>query len=132
VPPLIDGTARDVRGLLGVIAVSSVRARAGVAYNAAVKREPPPGYVLQSPDTDYETELRLFERWRTMPMDEKGALIAKLSRDLHARYEGEVRRRYPGAGDREVSIRTMASKYGKDLVRRTLGIEVPDEDVRFL
>lgn len=92
--------------------------------------EPPPGYRTQSPDTSYEAELRLFEHWRSMPLDEKAALIARASHDLHTLCLAGLRHRIPEASERELSIRAMALKYGKDVVRRTLGIDVPDEDVR--
>lgn len=92
--------------------------------------QPPPGYRLQSEDTTYEVELQLFERWRAMSPHEKAALVDQASRDLDTLCRAGLRHRLPEASEREISIRAMALKYGKDLVRQTLGIEVPDEDVR--
>jgi hypothetical protein len=86
--------------------------------------------VTQSADTSYAAECRLFERWRGMDLDEKAALIAQASRDLHALCLAGLRHRLPTASERELEIRAMALKYGKDLVRRTLGVDVPDEGVR--
>jgi len=91
---------------------------------------PPPGYLTQSADTSYEIERQLFEHWRSMAVDEKAALIARASRDLHTLCLAGLRHRLPMASERELEIRAMALKYGKDLVRRTLGVDVPDEGVR--
>lgn len=91
---------------------------------------PPPGYVTQSADTSYEVERQLFEHWRSMPLDEKAALVARASRDLHALCLAGLRHRLPMASERELAIRAMALEYGEDLVRRTLGVDVPDEGVR--
>lgn len=92
--------------------------------------EPPPGYCTQSPDTSYAAEQLLFERWRSLPMDEKAALVDQASRDLHTLCLAGLRHRLPEAGEHELELRAMALKYGKELVRRTLGIDVPDERVR--
>jgi hypothetical protein len=102
----------------------------GPVESAAVPLTPPPGYVTQSEDTSYEVELRLFERWRSMPLDEKAALIARTSRDLHTLCLAGLRQRLPMASERELELRAMALKYGKELVRRTLGVDVPDESSR--
>ena len=90
----------------------------------------PPGYVTQSADTSYEVEQLLFERWRTMSLDEKAALVARASRDLHTLCLAGLKHRLPDASPRELELRAMALKYGKELVRRTFGLDVPDESVR--
>jgi len=91
---------------------------------------PPPGYRLQSEDTSYETELLLFERWRAMTPREKAMLADRASRDLRELTLAGLRQRLPEAGEHELRIRFAALAYGKDLVQRVMGIEVPDEDVR--
>lgn len=91
---------------------------------------PPPGYVTQSADTSYEVERALFERWRSMSLDEKAALVARASRDLHTLCLAGLRHRLPMASERELEIRAMALEYGKDVVLRTLGVDVPDEGLR--
>lgn len=93
-------------------------------------RRPPPGYRTQSADTSYETELLQIERWRALSPDEKAALGARASRDLHRLCIAGLRHRLPDASPHELEIRAMALKYGKDLVRRVLGVDVPDESVR--
>jgi hypothetical protein len=93
-------------------------------------RSPPTGYRLQSEDTSYETELLLIERWRSMTPDEKAALTAQASRDLRNLTLAGLRQRIPEASERELGIRFAALAYGRDLVRRVMGIEVPPEDVR--
>ena len=95
-----------------------------------MSKDPPPGYRAQSEDTSYEAEQLLFERWRSMSPDEKGALIARASRDLHTLCLAGLKHRLPEASSRELEIRAMALKYGKELVLRVLGIDVPDESVR--
>ena len=92
--------------------------------------QPPPGYRLQSEDTTYEVELLLFERWRAMSSHEKAALVDQASRDLDTLCRAGLRHRMPEASEHEISIRAMALKYGKELVHRAMGLEVPDEDVR--
>jgi hypothetical protein len=86
--------------------------------------------VTQSADTSYEVERQLLERWRSTSLDEKAALVAQASCDLHALCLAGVRHRLPMASERELAIRAMALEYGKDLVRRTLDVDVPDEGVR--
>jgi hypothetical protein len=65
-----------------------------------------------------------------MPADEKAARVAQASRDLHTLCLAGLRHRLPLASEREIQTRATALKYGKDLVRRTLGVDVPDEGVR--
>jgi len=95
-----------------------------------VSLQPPPGYRLQSEDTDYETELRLFERWSSMEPHEKAALVDQASRDLRALSLAGLRQRIPEASEHELSLRYLALAHGRDLVKRLFGIDVPDESVR--
>ena len=91
---------------------------------------PPPGYRTQSEDTSYEVEQMLFERWRSMDPDEKAALVAQASRDLHSLCVAGLAHRIPAAGTRELELRARALEYGEELLRRMLGVEIPDESVR--
>ncbi len=91
---------------------------------------PPPGYRTQSEDTSYEVEQMLFARWRSMDLDAKAALVAQASRDLHRLCVAGLAHRLPEASPRELELRARALEYGKDLVRRVLGVDVPDEGVR--
>lgn len=91
---------------------------------------PPSGYRTQSEDTSYEAELVLLERWRALRPDEKAALANQASSDLRRLTLAGLRHRLPGASESELQARVLALCYGKDLVRRLLGIDVPDENVR--
>ena len=90
----------------------------------------PRGYRTQSEDTSFEAEQLLFERWRSMDLTEKAALMGEASQALHDLCVAGLRHRLPDASQRELELRAMASKYGKDIVRSLLGVEVPDEDTR--
>jgi hypothetical protein len=96
-----------------------------------VDATPPPGYRTQSEDTSYAAERLLFERWAAMSLHEKAMLVDQASRDLHELCVAGLRHRMPEASDYELEIRAMALKYGAELVRRPVGIDVPPEDVRF-
>ena len=91
---------------------------------------PPPGYRTQSEDTSYETELLLFERWRSMDPTEKAELMGAASVALQDLTMAGLEQRLPGASRRELELRAMALMYGKDVVRQVLGVDVPDESVR--
>ena len=92
---------------------------------------PPPGYRTQSEDTSYEAEQRLFERWRSMDPAEKAALVGEASVALRELSLAGLEQRLPAASRRELELRLLALLYGKEIVRNLLGIEVPDESVRF-
>jgi hypothetical protein len=96
-----------------------------------VSTTPPPGYRTQSEDTSYEVELMLFERWRSMDPAEKAALIGDASEALLELNLAGLAQRLPDASQRELELRAVALRYGKELVRDLLGVEVPDESVRF-
>ncbi len=90
----------------------------------------PPGYRTQSEDTSYEVERLLFEHWRSLDPSEKAALVSRASLALHQLCLAGLAHRLPTAGQRELELRAMALKYGKETVRRLLGIAVPEEDER--
>ncbi|MEZ5977270.1 MAG: hypothetical protein R3F34_03530 [Planctomycetota bacterium] len=92
---------------------------------------PPPGYRTQSEDTSYAAERLLFERWSTMRPSEKVQLVGEMSDAIRQMARVGLRRRFPEACAREIELRLVAQLYGRDLVRRLMGIDVPDEDVRF-
>jgi hypothetical protein len=96
-----------------------------------VSTTPPPGYRTQSEDTSYEVEQMLFERWRSMDPAEKAALVGDSSAALRELSLAGLEQRLPDASPRELELRLLALLYGKELVRALLGIEVPDESVRF-
>jgi len=96
-----------------------------------VSTTPPPGYRTQSEDTSYEVEQMLFERWRSMDPAEKAALVGEASVGLRELGLAGLEQRLPDASRRELELRLLALLYGKEIVRTLLGIEVPDESVRF-
>jgi len=96
-----------------------------------VSATPPPGYRTQSEDTSYEVEQMLFERWRSMDPAEKAALVGAASVALQDLTMAGLEQRLPAASRRELELRALALMYGKEIVRDLLGIEVPDESVRF-
>ena len=93
--------------------------------------QPPPGYRTQSEDTSYECELLLFGRWRSMDPGEKAELIGAASVALQELSMAGLEQRLPGASRRELELRALALRYGKQTVHDLFGIEVPDESVRF-
>lgn len=92
---------------------------------------PPPGYRTQSEDTSYEVEQMLFERWRSMDPAEKAALVGAASVALQDLTMAGLEQRLPEASRRELELRALALLYGKEIVRDLLGVDVPDESVRF-
>jgi hypothetical protein len=95
-----------------------------------VQRSAPPGYRTQSEDTTFEAEELLFERWRTMDPGEKAALIGEASAALIELGRAGLEQRLPQASRREIDLRAMAQRYGKETVERLLGAAIPDESVR--
>jgi hypothetical protein len=95
-----------------------------------VSSTPPPGYRTQSEDTSYEVEQMLFERWRSMDPTEKVALVGAASVALQDLTMAGLEQRLPEASRRELELRALALRYGQELVRELLGVDVPDESVR--
>lgn len=92
---------------------------------------PPPGSRTQSEDTAHEVEQKLSEHWRSMDPAEKAALVGEASVALHELSLAGLEQRLPDASRRELELRLLALLYGKEMVRTLLGIEVPEESVRF-
>lgn len=90
----------------------------------------PAGYRPQSEDATYEVERFQFERWSALAPSEKAAIGSRASRALHRLCVAGLAHHYPAASARELELRALARKYGRDVVRRHLGIDVPEEDVR--
>lgn len=95
-----------------------------------VSTTPPPGYRTQSEDTSFEAEQILFRRWRSMDPAETAALVGEASLALQELGMAGLEQRLPGASRRELELRALALRYGKQMVRDLLGIEIPDESVR--
>ena len=66
-----------------------------------------------------------------MDPSEKAGLIGEASVALRELSMAGLEQRLPGASRRELELRALALLYGKELVRDLIGVEVPDESVRF-
>jgi hypothetical protein len=83
-----------------------------------VSAERPPGYRTQSEDTSYAAERVLVERWRSMGLDEKAALTALASRDLHTLCVAGLKHRLPAASALDARRWTSTSPCGWALAMR--------------
>jgi len=90
-----------------------------------------PTHRTQSEDTTYEVEQRISEHWRSLAPAEKAALVGEASAALGELSLAGVKQRLPDACRRELELRLLARLYGRDIVRTLLGIDVPEESVRF-
>ena len=77
---------------------------------------PPPGYRTQSEDTSYPAERILFERWRTMRIEDKAALVSELCRSLYRLSLAGLAARHPNESREELERRAAALWVGRDLV----------------
>jgi hypothetical protein len=69
-------------------------------------------------DTPVEVEERQIEEWRRMSSADKAALVAGLTNATFVLARAGLRGRYPGASDREISLRLAVLTLGPDLARR--------------
>lgn len=79
------------------------------------------GYRPQSRDADAVFERVLFERWRTMDALAKAELIDSMTRDAAELTRAGVRLRHPSADDREIELRSIALRLGRELMVRAYG-----------
>jgi hypothetical protein len=79
------------------------------------------GYRPQSRDTDAVFERALFERFGTMDVTEKAELIDAMARDADHLVRAGVRFRHPAADDREIELRALALRLGRDWMLRAYG-----------
>ena len=85
--------------------------------------EPPPGYVTQSPDTDYWTERAQFEYWASLEPIERVELYRKLCREEFEQRMQRLRELHPNATDEELRWRDAAQRYGRELLRKMTGLD---------
>ena len=69
-------------------------------------------------DTPLDVEARQVERWRTMTSAEKGRLITALCQSVHDLAWAGLKRRYPGASERELFLRMAVLRLGGELARK--------------
>jgi hypothetical protein len=66
-------------------------------------------------DTSPEIEALLLARWRAMSPATRLRVVFELSEADDALAMAGIRRRHPSAGEREIRMRLVALKYGRDL-----------------
>lgn len=81
-------------------------------------------HAILSKDTTPEAEWKQIEIWRRMTPSEKLSLIDRASREIIALALAGIRRRHPGASERECLIRLAELRLGPQLVREAY----PDAD----
>ena len=72
-------------------------------------------------DTTADVECRMVERWRAMSATRRFELVAELNDACERMSELGVRQRYPSAGDRDVRLRVLALRLGRDLMVEVYG-----------
>jgi hypothetical protein len=82
---------------------------------------PPPGYVLQSPDSTWWAERLQFEHWRTLDIPAKAELLTRWNAAVHQAHLSGLRELHSEASERELELRAAAGRYGSGLIRRLFG-----------
>lgn len=77
---------------------------------------PRPG--LLSADTTDDIEQRQLEAWRRLSPEQRLRLVSETTRAVTNLSLAGLRRRYPGAGDRELFLRLAAIRLGVTTTRR--------------
>jgi hypothetical protein len=85
------------------------------------------GYRTQSPDTSREAEERQFDRWRGLAPVEKVRIVAGLTRMTNQLARAGIRTRYPQAAEREIELRLMALRAGREAMVKYFGWD-PDSE----
>lgn len=80
--------------------------------------ERPEGYVPQSADTSFEVERFFFERLGELPLWRKAEMLTALCRAAQELSLAGLRARYPGAGERELSLRLAAFRLDRETMIR--------------
>jgi len=72
-------------------------------------------------DTSPEALEVFYEIQRRIPMSQKADDVFALSEGLMEAQKAGVRLRHPGADEREVFLRTMVLRVGREMVRKAYG-----------
>ena len=67
-------------------------------------------------DTTTDVEMRMVDRWRAMPAWRRFEQVAELNDACDRMAELGVRQRHPSADERDVRLRLLALKLGRDLM----------------
>jgi hypothetical protein len=89
----------------------------------SLRKDPPPGYVMQSRDTEYWAEEAQFEHWRNMDEADKGELVVELCRCVFEMHLVGLRELHPHATEDELLLRSPAIRHGRDFVKAWTGFD---------
>lgn len=89
------------------------------------RREPPPGYRLQSPGTEYWAEQLQFEYWRSLAPHEMAAIVSDLNATVHRLSLAGLREQHPALTEEDLELKAAALRVGRDAVLAISGID-PD------
>lgn len=79
------------------------------------------GYRPQSDDTSIEADMVQVEIWRAMPPVEKMRVWAAMQVAVQQIAEAGIRRRHPGASEREVFLRRVSLSLDADTMLKVYG-----------
>jgi hypothetical protein len=79
---------------------------------------PPSRTAILSADTAAEVEQRQIEAWRQLSPLERLRLVSDTTRAVTSLSLAGIRRRYPGASERECFLRLAAIRLGVETTRR--------------
>lgn len=65
----------------------------------------------------------MLELYRQMTPQQKAARVFDLNQAARELSAARIRKEHPGLSEREVQVRVAALVYGRDLVRRAVGID---------
>ncbi len=74
--------------------------------------------LLFGNDTKPEVAQILIQGYRAMSHAEKARQVSDLTRTVHLLAEARIRKEYPDATEREVTLRRAALTLGRDLVKK--------------
>ncbi len=83
----------------------------------------PPSVSLGARDTRPDIEERMLQLYRQMTPQQKAARIFDLNRAARELSAARIRKEHPDLSDREVQVRVAALVYGRELVRRAVGVD---------
>lgn len=63
----------------------------------------------------------MFEHWRTATPEQKLQRVFRLGAMLNELVRADLRKRYPNATEREISLRAAARSYPRDLMIKAFG-----------
>lgn len=72
-------------------------------------------------DTPAVVQAELIERWRTLSAGDRFQRVAELNDSCERPALAGIRRRHPSAGEREVWLRLIALRLGRDVMVEVYG-----------